>query len=145
MFPPLIILHILQLFLYNGTYTFRPIAKRIEYYLMHLTFAALINNDTFSARFLGNTFWFIAISYYIYITFLGYASKLRTQRLGRTIYLFLLVDILIVILISDVEILHKTHLILSTLPVMLLAYITTLCAGINISYLIMEFYRYRAL
>ncbi|XP_012235885.1 protein unc-50 homolog [Linepithema humile] len=96
MFPPLIILHIFQLFLYN----------------------ALINYDTFSARFIGNTFWLIAIGYYIYITFLGYAN---------------------------IEILHKTHLILSTLPIMLLTYITTLCAGINISHLVMEFYRYRAL
>ncbi|KAG5313739.1 UNC50 protein, partial [Acromyrmex insinuator] len=95
-FPPLVILHILQLFLYNG----------------------LINNDTFWGRFIGNTFWFISIGYYIYITFLGYAS---------------------------IEILHKTHLILSTLPIMLLTYITTLCAGINISYLVIEFYRYRAL
>ncbi|XP_032676062.1 protein unc-50 homolog [Odontomachus brunneus] len=95
-FPPLIILHILQLFVYN----------------------ALINGDTFSARFIGNTLWFIAIIYYIYITFLGYAS---------------------------IEILHKTHLILSTLPLILLTYITTLCAGINVSYLVMEFYFYRAI
>ncbi|XP_029155306.1 protein unc-50 homolog [Nylanderia fulva] len=100
MFPSLIILHILQLFLYN----------------------ALINNDTFSARFIGNTFWFIAMIYYIYITFLGYANT---------------------------EILHKTHLLrvfmLFILPIVFLTYITTLCAGINISYFVMEYYRSRAL
>ncbi|KAG7211293.1 hypothetical protein KM043_010593 [Ampulex compressa] len=93
-FPPLIILHFVQLFLYNG----------------------LLIYDTFSARFIGNTFWFIAVSYYIYITFLGYAS---------------------------VEILSNAHIILSALPIMLLTYIITICAGINISHLVMEFYHYR--
>ncbi|XP_006622277.2 protein unc-50 homolog, partial [Apis dorsata] len=93
-FPPLIILHIVQLFLYKG----------------------FINYDTFSSRFVGNTIWLIAVSYYIYITFLGYTSM---------------------------EIIHKTHMILSTLPIILLIYIMTLCAGINISHLVMEFYHYR--
>lgn len=41
------------------------------------------------------------------------------------------------------EIIHKTHMILSTLPIILLIYIMTLCAGINISHLVMEFYHYR--
>lgn len=95
-FPPLVILHILQLFLYEG----------------------LINYSTFSARFIGNTFWLIAVGYYIYITFLGYAS---------------------------VEILHKTHIILSTLPIIFLTYITTLCAGINISRMVIDFYHNRVL
>lgn len=35
----------------------------------------LINYDTFSSRFVGNTIWLIAVGYYIYITFLGYTSK----------------------------------------------------------------------
>lgn len=95
-FPPLVILHILQLFLYHG----------------------IINYSTFSARFVGNTFWLIATGYYIYITFLGYAS---------------------------VNILHKTHVILSTLPMILLTYVMTLCAGINISSLVMDFYYHRVL
>ncbi|XP_031839985.1 unc50 RNA binding protein [Nomia melanderi] len=93
-FPPLVILHIVQLFLYNG----------------------LINYDTFSSRFFGNTIWLIAVGYYIYITFLGYTS---------------------------IEILHNPHVILSALPITLLIYIMTLCAGINISHLVMEFYHYR--
>ncbi|XP_035743186.1 protein unc-50 homolog [Vespa mandarinia] len=93
-FPPLIILHILQLFIYNG----------------------LINTNVFGGRFVGNTLWFISVAYYIYITFLGYTS---------------------------VEILHKTHIIFSALPIMLLIYIITLCSGINISRLIMDFYHYR--
>lgn len=93
-FPPLIILHILQLFIYNG----------------------LINSNVFGARFVGNTLWFISVIYYIYITFLGYTS---------------------------VEILHKTHIIFSALPIMLLIYMVTLCSGINISRLVMDFYHYR--
>ncbi|XP_043251412.1 protein unc-50 homolog isoform X2 [Colletes gigas] len=92
-FPPLIILHIVQLFLYS-----------------------FINYDTFSSRLIGNTIWLIAVVYYINITFLGYTS---------------------------IEILHKTHVILSALPIILLIYIMTLCAGINISHLVMEFYHYR--
>ncbi|XP_017891562.1 protein unc-50 homolog [Ceratina calcarata] len=94
-FPPLVILHIVQLFLYNG----------------------LIKHDTFSSRFVGNSIWLIAAVYYIYITFLGYTSM---------------------------GILHKTHNILSTLPFIFLMYIMTLCAGINISRLVMVFYFYRA-
>ncbi|XP_051174007.1 protein unc-50 homolog [Leptopilina boulardi] len=93
-FPPLIILHFVQLFLYNG-------------FIIH---------DGFSSRFLGNTFWMIAVSYYIYITFLGYAN---------------------------VEILSKTHIILSALPIAFLLYVTTLAGGINITRMIMNFYHDR--
>ncbi|XP_046742936.1 protein unc-50 homolog [Diprion similis] len=90
-FPPLTILHFIQLFLYNG----------------------LISHEGFFSRFIGNTFWLIAVSYYIYITFLGYAS---------------------------VQILHKTHLILAPLPLMVLIYIISLAIGLNISHLVMTFY-----
>ncbi|XP_008552752.1 protein unc-50 homolog [Microplitis demolitor] len=90
-FPPLIILDILQIFLYP----------------------AFINYDTFSARFLGNTFWLVSIGYYIYITFLGYAN---------------------------VEILHRTAGILWALPIALLIYVVFLCAGINISKIVINFY-----
>ncbi|XP_070523913.1 protein unc-50 homolog isoform X1 [Cardiocondyla obscurior] len=124
-FPPLI-LHILQLFIYNGTHIFlfgkkiyaTPHACQQTLFNVFNLFAALINNNTFSARFLGNTFWLIAISYYIYITFLGYAN---------------------------IEILHNTHLILSALPVLLLIYVVMLCAGMNVSYSVMEFLHQRAL
>lgn len=53
-FPPLIILHFIQLIFYK----------------------ALFSQDWFIARFLGNTLWLLAIGYYIYITFLGYNCKL---------------------------------------------------------------------
>uniref|UniRef100_A0A1B6DIF3 Protein unc-50 homolog n=1 Tax=Clastoptera arizonana TaxID=38151 RepID=A0A1B6DIF3_9HEMI len=49
-FPPLIILHIFQLFFYN----------------------VFISQDWFLSRLFGNSLWLISIGYYIYITFLGY-------------------------------------------------------------------------
>ena len=53
-FPPLIILHIFQLF---------------YYYLFH----DAIGHTWFIGLFLGNTMWLAAIGYYVYITFLGYS------------------------------------------------------------------------
>ncbi|XP_020288608.1 protein unc-50 homolog [Pseudomyrmex gracilis] len=84
-------------------------------FLQLLIYHALINSNAFSARFVGNTFYLIAGCYYAYITFLGYAN----------------VEILHI---------HKTHSILSTLPIMLVLYIITLCAGIDITYIVMEYY-----
>jgi len=51
-FPILVILHFVQLFVYHG----------------------LIERDWFISTMFGNTLWLIALSYYIYITFLGYSS-----------------------------------------------------------------------
>ncbi|GLV37607.1 Unc50 RNA binding protein [Carabus blaptoides fortunei] len=93
-FPPLIILHGCQLFIYN----------------------ALISNDWFISRFLGNTFWLIAVTYYVYITFLGYSS---------------------------LPILQRTHLTLIPVPFVILIYVITLVTGWNISKTVMEFYRQR--
>jgi len=53
-FPPLMLLHFIQLFFYNW----------------------LISQTWFISRFLGNTFWLLAMGYYVYITFLGYNCKL---------------------------------------------------------------------
>lgn len=52
-FPPLILLHFVQLFFYD----------------------ALISKDWMISTVIGNTLWLFAISYYIYITFLGYNCK----------------------------------------------------------------------
>lgn len=52
-YPPLIILHFVQLFLYWP----------------------VISHDWFISRFLGNSLWLFAILYYVYITFLGYNCK----------------------------------------------------------------------
>ncbi|XP_063709752.1 protein unc-50 homolog [Culicoides brevitarsis] len=49
-YPPLIIIHFIQLFFYN----------------------AIISQDWFFSRLFGNTLWLLAIGYYVYITFLGY-------------------------------------------------------------------------
>uniref|UniRef100_A0A182SND3 Uncharacterized protein n=1 Tax=Anopheles maculatus TaxID=74869 RepID=A0A182SND3_9DIPT len=49
-FPPLILLHFIQLFFYHP----------------------LISRDWFVSTFIGNTIWLLALGYYIYITFLGY-------------------------------------------------------------------------
>ena len=54
-FPPLMLLHFVQLFLYK----------------------ALISQDWFISRFMGNSLWLLALGYYIYITFLGYNGKLK--------------------------------------------------------------------
>lgn len=52
-FPPLILLHFIQLFFYDW----------------------VISQPWFFSRLLGNTFWLCGLSYYIYITFLGYNCK----------------------------------------------------------------------
>lgn len=93
-FPPLLILHGCQLFFYHS----------------------LINNNWFISRLIGNTFWFVAIAYYIYITFLGYSS---------------------------LSILRKTHVILFLLPILFVFYVITLITSWNISHTVMEFYRHR--
>lgn len=54
-YPPLIIIHFIQLFFYN----------------------AVISQDWFISRLFGNTLWLLAIGYYVYITFLGYSCKYR--------------------------------------------------------------------
>ncbi|XP_017777533.1 PREDICTED: protein unc-50 homolog [Nicrophorus vespilloides] len=93
-FPPLIILHFCQLFFYNG----------------------LISHEWFASRFLGNTFWLIAICYYIYITFLGYSS---------------------------LHFLHRTQIILVPIPLALIFYVVSIGGGFNITHYLMTFYRDR--
>lgn len=51
-FPPLIILHLFQLFF----------------------FSYFISQDWFLSRLFGNTLWLVAVIYYCYITYLGYRS-----------------------------------------------------------------------
>ena len=38
-------------------------------------FSALINRTWFISTLVGNTFWLMALGYYVYITFLGYSGK----------------------------------------------------------------------
>ncbi|EDW68205.1 protein unc-50 homolog [Drosophila novamexicana] len=60
-FPPLMLLHFIQLFFYNW----------------------LISQTWFISRFLGNSFWLMGMGYYVYITFLGYncIPHLKNTRL----------------------------------------------------------------
>ncbi|GFS82957.1 protein unc-50 homolog A [Nephila pilipes] len=95
-FPLLIILHIFQLFFYH----------------------ILISQDWFVSRFVGNTFWLIALGYYLYITFLGY---------------------------SALPILENTQVLLYPLLVLILMYLIFLVIGCNICLHVMNFYEYRVL
>lgn len=58
-FPPLVILHFIQLIFYK----------------------VLFSQEWFLARFMGNTLWLLSIGYYIYITFLGYNCKYRIIKI----------------------------------------------------------------
>lgn len=95
-YPPLIILHFIQLFFYN----------------------AIINHEWFISIFLGNSLWLLAVSYYIYITFLGY---------------------------NCVPHLKSTRLILVAMPIAFVVYIVTLIIGLNLCVTLMNFYHYRVL
>lgn len=95
-FPPLILLHFVQLFFYHP----------------------LISQDWFISTFIGNSLWLAALSYYIYITFLGY---------------------------NVVPCLKNTRIILVTLPLLFLFYVITLIIRWNLSVSLMYFYHYRVL
>eukprot|EP00090_Calanus_glacialis_P035128 TRINITY_DN60042_c0_g1_i1.p1 TRINITY_DN60042_c0_g1~~TRINITY_DN60042_c0_g1_i1.p1 ORF type:complete len:282 (-),score=41.78 TRINITY_DN60042_c0_g1_i1:77-922(-) len=95
-FPILVILHFVQLFVYH----------------------ALIERDWFISTMFGNTLWLIALSYYIYITFLGYSS---------------------------LNILSKTNLFLAPLTILVMLYILSLGLNWNLSRSLMDFYKYRVL
>lgn len=85
--------------------------------LMPLTYSTLINYDAFMPRFFGNTIWFVAIVYYIYITFLGYTA---------------------------LPILKNTHIFFYPITFLFIFYIATVTAGWNISRTAFKFYHFRA-
>merc|ERR550532_441970 len=94
--PILVILHFVQLFIYH----------------------AIIEKDMFIATLLGNSMWLLALSYYIYITFLGYSS---------------------------LNMLTRTHYFLAPLTILAVFYLFTLCLNWNLSNSLMYFYKYRVL
>ncbi|KAF0298022.1 Protein unc-50 [Amphibalanus amphitrite] len=51
-FPALVILHVVQILLYN----------------------VVLHSDNFASHLLGNMLWTVALGYYFYITFLGYSA-----------------------------------------------------------------------
>ncbi|EFO21537.2 hypothetical protein LOAG_06952 [Loa loa] len=85
--------------------------------LLPLTFSHLIGFDAFLPRLFGNTIWFVAIVYYIYITFLGYTA---------------------------LPILKNTHIFLYPISFLFIFYVATVTAGWNISLTAMDFYHLRA-
>ncbi|PAV91879.1 hypothetical protein WR25_15628 isoform B [Diploscapter pachys] len=44
--------------------------------LLPIIYPTLIDGPSFVSRFIGNTIWFIAAVYYVYITFLGYTGEI---------------------------------------------------------------------
>ena len=65
-FPPLIILHFIQLFFFH----------------------ALLSGPSFLATLVGNVLWLLAIGYYIYITFLGYNCLAILRYTKRILFAF---------------------------------------------------------
>uniref|UniRef100_A0A914CAE4 Unc-50-like protein n=1 Tax=Acrobeloides nanus TaxID=290746 RepID=A0A914CAE4_9BILA len=70
--------------------------------ILPLLFYGLIDYSGFFARLLGNTIWFIAVIYYVYITFLGYTA---------------------------LPILTKTHIFLYPITFLFIFYIATISSG----------------
>ncbi|KAL4230049.1 Protein unc-50 [Mactra antiquata] len=93
-FPLLMILHFFQLFFLHP----------------------VINQEWFLGRLFGNTLWLIAISYYIYITFLGY---------------------------SALPFLKNTRVILYPVTIVIFVYILSLILSWNFSWHMCTFYRFR--
>ncbi|VDM96630.1 unnamed protein product [Thelazia callipaeda] len=85
--------------------------------LLPLTFPHVIGFDAFLPRLFGNTIWFVAVVYYIYITFLGYTA---------------------------LPILKNTHIFLYPITFLFIFYVATVTAGWNISQTAMDFYHIRA-
>lgn len=94
-FPPLVILHFFQLFFYGWL---------------------VLRSELFLSRLLGNTFWLLAFSYYIYITFLGY---------------------------NCIPHLKNTRYILLGFPIAFILYVVTLVMAWNVTYSFVDFYKYR--
>lgn len=63
-FPPLVILHVFQLFFYSY----------------------FISTDMFIARLFGNSLWLLSSLYYVYITFIGYTSMPTLRRTKWILY-----------------------------------------------------------
>ena len=49
--------------------------SQVSKFLYGLFSSITVDPHLFIARFFGNTSWLIALTYYIYITFLGYSGK----------------------------------------------------------------------
>uniref|UniRef100_A0AC34RPF9 Uncharacterized protein n=1 Tax=Panagrolaimus sp. JU765 TaxID=591449 RepID=A0AC34RPF9_9BILA len=86
--------------------------------VLPLLFYGVVDYPNFFSRLVGNTVWFAATVYYVYITFLGYTA---------------------------LPILQKTHVFLYPITFLFIFYVATVSAGWNISQTAMDFYHFRAM
>lgn len=117
-FPPLMLLHFVQLFFYHGECAVCGNWEREHETNAGYRAVVIINHDWFLSRLLGNTIWLLALCYYVYITFLGY---------------------------NCIATLRNTRLILTPLSLIVLVYLMTLIVGWNVTQTFMNFYHYRVL
>ena len=115
--PILVILHFVQLFVYHAII---GQIRNISIWTLKTVIIILFNveREMFVATLLGNSLWLVALSYYIYITFLGYSS---------------------------LNLLTRTHYFLAPLTLLAVFFILTLCLNWNLSNSLMYFYKYRVL
>ena len=97
----------------------------------------ILEREIFFATLLGNSLWLLALSYYIYITFLGYSSLNMLTRFSWTHINFQLN--------KYVQFAFRTHFFLAPLTILAVFYLFTLCLNWNLSNSLMYFYKYRVL
>lgn len=94
-FPPLVLLHFVQLIFYNSEFRAEMMLKKsqiswilpidinlIKFFFFNILLG-VINSESFFSRLFGNTIWLIAFMYYIYITFLGYNCKYSSVSISK--------------------------------------------------------------
>jgi len=86
--------------------------------LMPVLYIPLIQHDGFIASFIGNTIWAVAVGYYVYITFLGYAAMKH---------------------------LRNTHIFLYPFTFLFIFYIATVTMQWNLSKTCVTFYEFRVM
>lgn len=101
--------------------------------VLPLLFYGVVDYPNFFSRLVGNTVWFAATVYYVYITFLGYTGLFFVHKS---------VDYFEV---SALPILQKTHVFLYPITFLFIFYVATVSAGWNISQTAMDFYHFRAM
>lgn len=132
-FPALIILHVVQLFFYRGM---SRLQMCFSLMYLNLALAVLISENWWSATFVGNTLWLIAVGYYIYINFLGYSCKFAfSSQKNRSTNSHL--DV------SALPILHKTRGLLYPFSALFVIYIISLACNWNVTHTLINFYHSR--
>uniref|UniRef100_A0A1I7WZE0 Serpentine receptor class gamma n=1 Tax=Heterorhabditis bacteriophora TaxID=37862 RepID=A0A1I7WZE0_HETBA len=97
--------------------------------LLPIIYTQFVDSIRFFPILLGNTIWFMAAMYYVYITFLGYTVRYICIRL---------------LPFAALPILHKTQVFLYPITFLFILWVATVTAGWNVSRSAMGFYHYRA-